>query len=216
MNSEAIGPSEAPAGRPAPGRKRTKKKVLIVDDSPSTRKSLTEALEACEEFRFRVTSAADMDAAVKASGGVDFDVLILNLRLAQGAGSGPQEPVHVLRRRSPDAFRIALTDDETPEARDMAARLDARSCIEKDAGYVERVTQSAVEGVRAIDERRQLEAYVLKKWLPKHKHELRAKYPGKYIGVLDDKVVVDADTLGEMAVKIAQRGDAPMPYVLRM
>jgi DNA-binding NtrC family response regulator len=99
--------------------------VLVVDDEPLIRWSLTETLS---DRGYEVVEAADGRAAVRAVSASPFDVVLLDIRLPD---SSDLTLLSRLRLLAPDARVILMTAHGTPEVVQKALDLGAFRVVSK-------------------------------------------------------------------------------------
>ena len=113
------------------GAPRTPLAVLLIEDSPLIRRSLTEAIEALRSWR--VTAFADTpDDAIALLSSQAFDAVIVDLQLKRGSG------IDVLAwlqasgaARTRDAFVAVLTNHALPAYRERCLQYGVRHFFDK-------------------------------------------------------------------------------------
>jgi DNA-binding response OmpR family regulator len=115
---ELVGCQFAARDFPRPGEKSPPLSILVVDDEPLIRWSLSQTLG---DSGHRIVEAGDASEAVHAmaTAPLPFDVVLLDFRLPD---SNDLSLLSRLRRLAPDARIIMMTALETPEL--MQAALD--------------------------------------------------------------------------------------------
>jgi len=101
--------------------------VYLVEDSPLVRERLLELLEAVPETRV-VGTAAGADEAIEEILAGRPDVVLLDLRLAQGSGF---DVLRALHDAAPEIDVYMLSSFATEPYRRLAARLGARDFFDK-------------------------------------------------------------------------------------
>jgi DNA-binding NtrC family response regulator len=124
-------PESALAARSTPGkfpqgpRKSARLRVLIVDDEPLIRWSLTEALV---DRGYEAASVGDARSATRACAAEPFDVVLLDLRLSDSTGLGLLARLLAI---APEARFILMTAFGTEETCERALRLGAVDVVHK-------------------------------------------------------------------------------------
>ncbi|WP_404980408.1 response regulator [Caballeronia sp. LZ019] len=106
--------------------------VLLIEDSPLIRRSLTEAIEALGPWRVTAFADAPQEAIALLSSQA-FDVVIVDLQLKRGSG------IDVLAwlkeanasRLANDAFVVVLTNHALPAYRERCLQYDVRHFFDK-------------------------------------------------------------------------------------
>jgi two-component system, NtrC family, response regulator AtoC len=118
------GPAEAVVDSPRSGKK-SPCKVLVVDDDPLVRWSVSETLT---EQGFEVAEAPDAATALQVLSHGDVNVVLLDLRLPDAADL---RVLSAMRQLKPSTAVILMTSYGSPELLERAKRLGAFDTVDK-------------------------------------------------------------------------------------
>jgi two-component system response regulator NreC len=124
-------------GHPADGSSGIR--VILADDHPSLRRSLRRLLESEDDMNV-VGEAGDLETAIRGVRSHGPDVLVLDLRMPDGASS---ERIKRLREQSPRTAIVIITLQENQMFADLAAKAGAIGFVLKD-----RADQELADAVR--------------------------------------------------------------------
>jgi DNA-binding NtrC family response regulator len=118
----------------------TKAKVLVIDDEPVVRRSVTRALES---EQCTVEQAGSGTSGLLALDRQPFDVVLLDLRMPEMDGV---ETLGRIKERWPDTEVVVITGYPTVETAKQAVRLGAYDYVAKPVGCdeVAQITRSAM------------------------------------------------------------------------
>ncbi|SAK84612.1 chemotaxis protein CheY [Caballeronia glebae] len=128
-----------------PGARRIPLAVLLIEDSPLIRRSLTEAIEALGPWR--VTAFADTpDDAIALLSTQTFDAVIVDLQLKRG--SGIDVLAWLQECGAPRAFVAVLTNHALPTYRERCLQYGVRHFFDKSLEF-DRVLDALHDYARA-------------------------------------------------------------------
>lgn len=136
----------APPGAPAHTGRMPSQSIFIVEDAPLVRERLLEMLDAVPGARV-VGCAAGADQAIREILARRPDVVVLDIRLAQGSGFEVLRAVH---EAAPEIDVYMLSSFATDPYRHLALRLGARDFFDKSADFARVRDLIAARAARAV------------------------------------------------------------------
>lgn len=172
--------------------------VLIVDDILAVRNLLKLKFELANEtvkdYQFSADVAESAVTCIDALRRKAYDVVVLDVRLSDDDRWGGLNLALLANIQTEFGWkapiRIVVTGYASYEDCVIAGRTGVWDYIVKesqgDTTFGDLVVKSALERLRELDARRDLERRVNEEWLPKHFHELERKYAGKVVALSSD------------------------------
>lgn len=129
-------------------------KILVVDDEKSIRKTFEAFLT---KEGFEITSAENVDAAIKTMDETDLDLIITDIIMPKITG---MELLKIIKDKKPDIPIIIMTGEPTIETATQAVKNGAHDYITKPVSkeMLVKTVRNALEHKRLLDNKRQLEA----------------------------------------------------------
>lgn len=116
-------------GKPAPDRQVSQKaNIMVVDDSETTRK----ALDHLFSHKNEVFLAQDHTVAIEVMGGINFDLIISDLRMPSGTEG--LDLLEWVKKHRPHTKFILMSADITEEDRRRARKMGVDAIIDKNDG----------------------------------------------------------------------------------
>lgn len=182
-------------------------RVLIVDDEEAAREGMRKALE--REGTYELYMAESLDAAKSEIEKQErFDVVIVDLKLPEGDRAGG-EIIKWFAGRS--TITIVITAYGSLENCADLMRAGAYDYIEKKGDAYERLLTSVREG---LEERARPKPDLNALWVSDNLSSLLGTYPGKYIAVLDQKVVAEAPSEEDLRKKLDDEFPKQNPTII--
>lgn len=215
------------------------KQVLVVDDEIpyltnfQRRFKATQNREDCP-YRFEVETATSGSEGIekiraKARQNNQFDVILLDQKMeTEKAGLSLAIHLGIAKEiKEPLPLIIIFTGYPTYQDSVLAMRRGAWDYITKeDVGNrsaVQIAVDSAIEGLRESDLRRDLEERITKDWYPRHRPELCEKYGGRLLALYGKEVieiVAEGKDFFDLQEKVANwkiaRQRWEHPYILKI
>jgi DNA-binding NarL/FixJ family response regulator len=125
---------EMPEQKNRDASKSRRMKVLLVEDSPLLREALMEILVACPGLSFEGI-AATQDQAITLLEEHPFDMLIVDIELAQGNGFEVIKATQLDGYPFPKPICVILTNHGYPQYRELATRLGVDYFFDKSMDF---------------------------------------------------------------------------------
>jgi DNA-binding NtrC family response regulator len=183
-------------------------KVLIVDDEEAARRGMRKALE--REEVYDIHEADSLGAArERIEGEKSFDAIVVDLKLPEGDRAGG-DIVRWFTDKS--TITIVITAYATIENCAELMRAGAYDYIEKkgEQSY-EKLLSSIREG---LEERAKPKPDLNALWVNQNLSKLLDEYPGRYIAILDQKVIASAPTEKELRSTLEREFPKQNPMVM--
>jgi ActR/RegA family two-component response regulator len=200
-------------GQPAMSRKIN---VLLVDDMEPPVRELTRALRVYDsgDYEFEVVSALDVRNYLRIVEEKEFDVLVVDIRLAIGE-EGIDTILAYHHRRWPSTIIVvysAFPGMDKVATCVRAIKLGASDVVDKGSNHP---VQSVVDAiVNELNHQFTDESGPTSDWLSDHFGELQDQYGGKAVAFVGNQVVRSASSVMELRKELATHPTAGVPYLL--
>jgi DNA-binding NtrC family response regulator len=194
-------------------------KVLVVDDEPAPLKQISKVISEARDpagTPFEVEAVGDHRQALELLKNSRFDIVVTDMVL----GREMKEGLEILRQLT-EKSSVTIVLTAYPSIPNCVAAMKAGAW-----GYLEKVPedgsdpyQNLLTTLREACSARMKDPDARKvdpddKWVHEHLGELIGTYPGKVVAVLDQKVVGDAETYGELSKKLEGKFPLAKPTII--
>jgi DNA-binding NtrC family response regulator len=191
--------------------------VLVVDDEPAPCRELKRCFEIADspEYTFTVTCVMSLQEYYEAVKRREYDILVVDIRLASGDEEGIDNVVAFHKVRWPASIVIvysAFPQLEPIPTCVRVMRLGASDCIAK--GSDDSVRKVVLAAIRELTTRKAPEPGPTSDWLASHIDDLVNAYGGKAVAFVGEEVVDVADSARELRDRAVGGRYGAAPYIM--